>query len=430
MFDRTSLHIALLLWGCIFSLIAALCMFMSKNFDQDKRRWMIWIQITCAGLLLADSLAWTYRGVPGQMPACIVHVSNFLVFALSDILLFLYNGYMSSCLFKEKKDLPHKRLLLVSAVAFTGLLLVIVSQFTNLYYYIDAQNYYHRNPAYVVSTLLPAVGMIIDLSIMIEFRKNVSRAMLVSLISYMALPFAASVIQIFCYGISLINISISISMILMFVVAMIEQNENLARKEREAADLRISMMISQIAPHFIYNALTTIQQMCVTDAEMASETVGEFADYLRGNLKSLEQKEAIPFGRELEHVRCYAAIEKKRFGARVQVVYDIETENFLIPALTLQPIVENAIKHGLCKKKGGGTVWIHTKQKGDMVIVSVEDDGAGFDTDEYMKTQQNHVGIRNVMSRLNSMCKGELTIDSRPGQGTCVRIYLPQSAAI
>ena len=225
-------------------------------------------------VLLNDAFAWGFRGVPGTMAYFVVRISNGIVFLLSDGMVFLYHGYLCYSLFGKRshpvrkgkrfhteKDIPLIRLQAVYMISVVGMLLVLVSQVTHLYYYIDADNIYHRNPGHVISMVLPMMCMILDATILISYRKKVSRLIYVSLLSYIVLPFIMTVIQTFYYGISLTNIAISISMILMFVVAMMEQNENLARKENEAAQLRISIMLSQIAPHFIYNTISSIQQL-------------------------------------------------------------------------------------------------------------------------------------------------------------------------
>lgn len=429
MFDRQSLHIALLVWGCIFSLLAALCMFMGRNFEKEKKRWMILMQLSCAVLLLNDALAWGFRGGQGTVAYYMVRISNFVVFLYSDVLFYLFHRYMCECLFgKQKKGGKRDvRIIAGSLIAIVGMVLVVISQFTGLYYRFDAHNFYHRNPTYYISFLIPMAGMLIDLTLLIQYRKNISQQMFVSMVSYIALPFAGVIVQTFYYGVSLINIAISISMILMFIVAMVEQNQMLAMREKEAADLRISLMLSQIAPHFIYNTLTTIQGLCDKDPALAKETTGQFAKYLRGNLDSLSQNENIPFSRELEHVKCYLSIEKKRFGDRVNVVYDIEEDGFMIPALTLQPIVENAVKHGLCKKDGGGTVWIHAYETDGTNQIVVEDDGAGFDAKSLLNDGKKHIGLRNVKSRLKDMCKGTIDVTSEIGKGTKVTIGIPRS---
>lgn len=428
MFNRQSIHIAMLLWGCIFSLIAALCMFMSKNFDHEKRKRMLLMQICTAALLGNDALAWAFRGYPGMTGYVMVRISNFMVFFLSDGILFLFHSYVCCNLFAqdEKAKGTMFRVKAVYLIAVVGMILVVISQFTNLYYSFDADNFYHRNPAYIIAFGMPFIGMVIDLSLIIQYRKTLTRLMLISMVSYIVLPLLTVLVQVFYYGVSLINVAICISMILMFVVSMVEQNQNLARKEREAAELRISLLLSQIAPHFIYNTLTTIQRLCVKDPELAQETVGEFAGYMRGNLDALNRKELIAFEKELEHVRCYLAIERKRFGERVNINYEIEEVNFMIPALTLQPIVENAVKHGICRKMEGGTVTIRSEHKQKNVYVTVSDDGVGFDEKEVRRDGKNHVGIWNVRSRLHTMCNGTLEIQSEPGKGTMAVITLPQ----
>ena len=427
MFDRTSLHVAMLLWGAVFSLIAALCMFMSRNFDRNKRKWLLAMLLNCSVLLFNDALAWEYRGGAGQASYYIVRISNFMVFFLSDSLLMFYQAYQAACLFGDKRwQYPKRRIRLVYMIAIAGMCLVVASQFLNFYYYFDEANYYHRSFLHPLSMILPMLGMLIDFSILFEYRRKISRSMFVGMVSYMLLPLIATIVQIFYYGISLVNIAICISVIFLFVISMNEQNQNLARKEKEAADLRISIMLSQIAPHFIYNTLTSIQQMCETNPKQAAETVGEFAEYLRGNLDSLSLQKPVPFKKELNHVKAYLSIEKKRFGDKIKSSFDIQCDDFMIPSLTLQPLVENAVKHGLRKKKGGGTVCISTKRQGNEVCIIIEDDGVGFDPNQLLDDGRPHVGIENVRSRLRDMCGASLEVTSAPGQGSKMLIKLPQ----
>lgn len=317
MFNRQSIHIAVLLWGTIFCCIAALCLFMSKNFDREKRKWLLMMQVACAVLLFNDALAWNYRGDISQTGWYLVRISNFMVFLFSDLLLLLYHGYVCVCLFKDEAPDRFKRegrIKAVGIIAVIAMVLVVISQFTNLYYYIDAQNLYHRNTTYILSLILPMCGMLLDLSLIISYRERISKMIRTALISYIILPFLAAIILMFYYGISLINIAISISLVAMFVMSMVEQNQKLAKKEQEALDLKIAILMSQIAPHFIYNTLSAIQALCEIDPMKAKETVEEFALYLRGNLNSLTEKNLIPFEQELEHVKAYLSIEQKPAG--------------------------------------------------------------------------------------------------------------------
>ena len=207
-------------------------------------------------------------------------------------------------------------------------------------------------------------------------------------------------------------------------------HNNAAAKEMELTENKISIMLSQIKPHFLYNSLTAIRELCRSNPEMAEQTVIEFSDYLRGNLDSLTTNELIPFEQELKHVQTYLAIEKKRFEDKFNITYNIKTMGFYLPALTLQPIVENAVCHGIINNKFGGTVTITTEKSEDSIIITVTDDGAGFDykniyNENEQKEGRKKIGIKNVLSRLNLMCNGSLEIQSTPGEGTTAVIRLP-----
>jgi len=205
---------------------------------------------------------------------------------------------------------------------------------------------------------------------------------------------------------------------------------NMERKinqlELELMESNISIMLSQIQPHFLYNSLSAIRELCRIDPETAVEAVDEFASYLRGNLDALVIKEPIQFENELRHVKTYLSLEKKRFGDKLNIVYDIRAENFLIPALTLQPIVENAVRHGVTKREEGGTVTVKSEESETEAIITVTDDGIGFDPDEIKKSGHISIGIGNVRSRLTAMCGGLVAVNSEPGAGTAVVITIPK----
>lgn len=440
MFNRQSIHIALLLWGCIFCLIAALCMSLSREMNQKKRKYlMLLMQLSCAILLASDAAAWAFRGSPGSLERGIVYVSNYLVFTFSDILLLFYHGYVCDSLFEnEPQESRSIRVRLVYAIGIVAIFLVFISQFTNLYYYIDSQNYYHRNPAYFISVLLPMTGMLLDLSLLIQYRKNISHEILVAMTSYIVLPFVAAAAQIFYYGISLINIAISISMILMFLETMIEQGKTVARQEhllaeqdrilaqqeRDLTESRITSMLSQIRNHFIFNTLGVISGYCKINPEKADEALAKFARYLRRNINYLETNGLIFFEREVAQIEDYVSLEQMRFGDMIEFGEDFEVVDFSIPPLTVQPLVENAIKHGLTKPGKKGNVCLLTRQEEEFYRIEIVDDGVGFVPEELNK--ENSIGIRNIRYRLEHMANAELRIESTPGKGTRAVIRIPR----
>ena len=188
---------------------------------------------------------------------------------------------------------------------------------------------------------------------------------------------------------------------------------------------RISIMLSQIQPHFLYNAISSIRNLCKEDPQSAKDAFDRLTGYLRANLDSLSLNTPIMFEKELEHVKTYLSIEKIRFEDRLTVVYDISATDALIPALTVQPLVENAVKHGITKREEGGTLTIKTEDTDSAFVVTVSDDGVGFEKSK-LDNKHKHVGIDNARSRLATMSGGKLVIYSEPGVGTTAVITIPK----
>ena len=194
----------------------------------------------------------------------------------------------------------------------------------------------------------------------------------------------------------------------------------------QLTESRVSTMMSQIRPHFIYNTLGSIEQLCNLDPQKAGELVHNFAKYLRGNFGELDNPKPILMSQEMEHVHHYISIENVRFPD-MTFSFEMNSGDFHIPALTIQPIVENAIKHGLMKLEKGGTIRVVSYEDDTHYFVSVKDDGVGFNT-EVLLDERKHVGIRNIRGRLKAMVNGTLEIESTQGVGTTVVIKIPKEA--
>ena len=201
------------------------------------------------------------------------------------------------------------------------------------------------------------------------------------------------------------------------------------RQEMELERSRTAVMRSQIQPHFLFNSLTAIAMLCEKDPVLAKKTAITFADYYRGNLRAIDRTEPIPFQQELEHLNMYLFIQKQRFGDDLNVVFDIETTDFLIPALSIQPLVENAVKHGIGGREDGGTVTITVRELSDSFKIIISDDGVGFDPHSIDNRERQHIGLENVKNRLLLMCDATLSINSVLGKGTAITISLPKAGA-
>lgn len=197
--------------------------------------------------------------------------------------------------------------------------------------------------------------------------------------------------------------------------------------QKELYEAKVGVMVSQIQPHFMYNALSSIAMLCTIDPKTARKATTTFAKYLRGNMDSIKQTNPVPFTQELEHLKKYLYIEQLRFGDMLNIEYDIQATDFVLPLLSIQPLVENAVKHGVGMKKQGGTVTISTRGTADAFEVIVSDDGVGFDTTAESKDDgRTHIGMENTRKRIKEMCGGEVRIESKIGEGTVATVVLPK----
>ena len=222
-------------------------------------------------------------------------------------------------------------------------------------------------------------------------------------------------------AVTFLTIAIVISGMLYYIWLHLQFVRN--HEEDLKARQRIQIMISQIQPHFLFNTLSVAQALCDSNPQTAKRTLGKLGLYLRQNLDSLNHAELIPFEKELEHTRLYADIEMERFED-ISVEYDIQDLNFLIPALTVQPLVENAIRHGI-RGVDNGKVRVSTGKKENWHEIVVSDNGTGFDIEDLSSQDGTHIGIKNVEERIEKLCRGRLEIDSRLGEGTRVVIRIP-----
>lgn len=212
------------------------------------------------------------------------------------------------------------------------------------------------------------------------------------------------------------------------IIRVIPMNYKAAREAEqlraELSEHRIAAMISQIKPHFIYNTLGSICQLCIEQPEKAAELTRDFSQYLRGNFSELENCKPVLLSQELEHVKHYVNVEQVRFPD-ITVDIDVRCDNFFLPALSIQPLVENAIKHGLMGLESGGRVTVCAYETDREYCVKVSDNGVGFDVNA-QPDDDRHIGIKNIRERISAICGGRLTVESTVGSGTTAVIYIPK----
>ncbi len=238
------------------------------------------------------------------------------------------------------------------------------------------------------------------------------------------------------YGIVICVVFIGVEELYRYEIEKME----ILKREAEKRDLLLKATLSQLQPHFIFNALGAARLMIRTDSEAAYNMLYDFTQFLRANLRALQEKEMIPFSQELDQIKAYLNIEERRLKNRIQAVYEIETTDFMIPPLSIEPLVVNAVRNALQKGKNVGTVTLSTHLQGDTVIIEVADDGIGFQMNIWSAEQSDgeencegiviepdddsYMGMSSICNRLKTMANAIIQIDSEPGKGTTVHIEL------
>ena len=320
---------------------------------------------------------------------------------------------------------------LISAalVIYAGVL--ITNLFRPIIFHITDQGVYSEGITDYISIITDFFCLI--LLCVATFSSNLSRSRKLSFISCIFVPVLFAILSLnqgvlnmnlTIWGIVIGTVMLPLSLI--FFNAHDELENDILRREKEQIQLQISAMISQMQPHFLYNSLAVIEALCEEDPKLAAKATSAFSNYLRENIDFADKKNPISFSDELNHIKTYVWLEKLRFPNKLNIEYDIGCTAFPVPALSVQPMVENAIKHGICKKKTGGTVRGCSFETDTFYSVTVSDDGIGFDIRKAIDDDRRHLGINNTQYRIREMVGGSLDIESTPGKGTTVTIKVPK----
>ncbi|EEQ58402.1 ATPase/histidine kinase/DNA gyrase B/HSP90 domain protein [Clostridiales bacterium 1_7_47FAA] len=422
------INISLELFGGLLSLIFILSLSLGSLKKERLERLYIRVLSINTILLFSDAAAWIFKGHPDRFSFWMVRIANFLVFTFGYILLAVFTDYLVCFVSGKGAGISRAPSRLMWWLALSAIVLVVISQYNHMYYLIDSHNVYHRQRWFWISQIYGIICMLINGAILARYRKYLSGKELAGLAAYILMPVIAMLVQMLIYGIAVLYIATTVSALCIYISIQVEQSRKFSQEELELEKSRTAIMLSQIHPHFLYNSLSVIKGLCQTDPRQAELAVDHFSGFLRGNLDSLTAGSPIPFSQELSHTRHYLELEQMRFGHRLNVIYDTPVTDFLIPPLTLQPIVENAVRHGIVKCEEGGTLTVATALTSDAYTVTVTDDGVGFDPSGPLQDGKKHIGIQNVRKRLQAQCSASLTIRSVRGCGTTAMITLPRKA--
>lgn len=381
-------------------------------------------------MLITDVPTYFMEGVEGA--EFYLQAMNFMSYAACQASTVFFTYYIVNYL--RRKTTMDKWLIYVTVgVSMLSCLLWFISIFNGMFFVIDSNIVIQPGRFFWISQILGIINLLIDSIYAIARHKRLGKRQFVLILVYTMIPIVATPFSMKTSSTPM-YLAQSISILLIFL--MMHQEENLKNAEQgrelmkqraELANSRAKIMMSQIQPHFLYNTLNAIYFLIEKDPQTAQKAVNDFSEYLRMNLDTLSISEPVEFEKELKHIETYLWIEKMRFDDELNIVYEIGTRDFRIPALSIQPFVENAVKHGICKREDGGTLWLRTYVNEVGTVIEIEDNGVGFDTSKpHRADERSHVGVENSRQRIETVVGGIIEIESKIGVGTKVTITIPK----
>lgn len=405
---------AMLLLAIIgFGLAAAM-----PGMDRWSRRFFKWFFAMLVLCVIASFAEMATYGDPSLI--LVEKELSYLASLIPSIMIAMPTVYLLHCCEEDFRKSALLRAVVAAWVVYFAML--GIAQFTTVFYYYTPDGDLQFGPWYPLSVAPLAAILVLNLIGVIHRRGKLSKKRLYSFLAFLIPLSVALLTHMITSVYVLIAIGIAISALSMFAIVVLEHIEQYLHLQRETARQRASIAVLQMRPHFIHNTMTSIYYLCDQDPKVAQQVTMDFNTYLRKNFTAIAKDEAIPFVEELEHTRAYLAVEQAQFANKLVVDFDTPHTQFRVPPLTLQPLAENAVKHGMNPETVPLRVRIRTRKTDSGSEIVVEDDGSGFDPAVANKPDTT---LANIRQRLEMMCDGTLEITSGEQIGTVVKVTIP-----
>ncbi len=407
-------NFAIVVGGFVISFLGLLLVVFFRQTNRESRSFFLAFFL----LLVSYTGSATICQIAGTV--LLSQITLFAESLLSSLLIPAITLYLLRCAGKSWRHSPLFALVVALWTVYFALL--AVTQFTTWIYYFTPDNVYHRGPWYPLLLIPLVLLMAADIIGLWRCRAALTHRQRIAFLIYFVVPFICMLVQMFFFGLLLIVFGTSLAGLFMFVFILIDQVERSFRQQQKIANQHANVMVLQMRPHFICNTMMGIYYLCDQDPQKAKQVTLDFTTYLRKKFTAIASEDTVPFTAELEHTRAYLAVEQAQFEDSLFVSFDTPHTMFRVPPLTLQPIVENAVKHGLTASSDPIHISVVTRQTDSASEILVEDDGPGFAPAD---DNEPHIALNNIRQRLEWMCKGKLTISPREGGGTSVRVRIP-----
>lgn len=353
------------------------------------------------------------------------YITSTVNFVVSPIICFVFWNYQNFVY--SRNAYAHKKTAkLLFGLCIADILYIILNLWFGYLFIVDESGNYTPRIGYLITLIYPVSVLvscfITNIKRPLPYRKKIS------LIAFCITPIISSITTVYFQEYTYTYVIVFFVLMLMYGTIQLERNLEMSKQREELMEKRTQIMLSQMQPHFVSNTLGMIRSMYRYDVDKAEAAMNTYISYLQKNFSEFSSVEPIAANKELEHAREYSELAQLRWPD-MEIIYDIKTTNFRLPAMTIQPLLENSIRHGLMPLKSGGRVVVSMYEEEGNYIVKVEDNGVGFNVDNPMPRiddYRKHIGLDNIRDRLNMMSHGSLYIESIIDKGTTVTVRIPK----
>ena len=433
-------------WNEVFLLLLIIVMQLGKRHDKlDELASKVKIPLTSELVIfysaiflynLANIITIIYGGLDSAAARYVMRTGVFCYYLVGAFQTVFFLDVIKTYIAKRNNDKRLERAIVgFQLLEAPNLLLLLITPFSGSLYFIDAANEYNRSWGYYVWQGITILSFLFIGAVTVLYRKKTDRFIKRIIAIAFLFPMAGFLMNMVFSGFNFNNIMVSAAELLMFMLyeknktdVTLKYGYELEKAKTELAEARLTLMQAQIKPHFINNAMIAVQEVCYTDPERAAELIEHFARYLRNNINATNSSLPIDFKDEVQAVKEYLAIEYADTSKKFQFEFDIKCESFKVPALSIEPLAENAVKHGIDRYSGESRVILSSYETEDAYHVLIRDNGEGFDVNAET-LGKGGIGLKNTEERLKTMCGGRLEIRHDDGW-TVAEIILPKEQEV
>ena len=420
--------IAVDLLGSFLCLIAIFSILIGKTVDKKSARRLIALIACLMLMLICDVITHFSAEAQTVQNTTVIRIVTYLTYFFGFLDMPLAAEYLTY-LIESRSGIKGILWRYVEWAFFTvGVVLITVNLFTGFIYTIDEDGFFRPQNLSVLPATIAMVGIIITVGVVMLYLNYLETFEKAAFISYLLLPFIAIGTTLIRSDIELTMPAVTVSVLMLYFSYEVSSREYRIELERNLAERQITMFYHQIQPHFIFNSLAMIKHQCRTAPDKAMDTIDDFSDYLRDSTDLMSATECVSAERELDLVRHYICLQKKRFE-EIDYRVEIEDTDFAVPPFAIQTCVENSITHGLRGQTGKNSyILVKTYKNRSQHVIIIEDNGVGFDVQDLEELPAaGHVGLMNTEERIRLMCNGSMKIESEIGRGTKITMTIPES---